>query len=102
MGTRLQLSRILRDILGSETQVYFQAPPNDKMQYPCIIYSLDNVAVQHADNAPYFTMDRYLITVIDRNPDSLIWREVMKLPTASFVRSYPSDNLNHFVINLHF
>lgn len=102
MDRRLQLSQKLKSLLPSDVSFYFQAPPNTGMSYPCVIYALDDVNVQHADNRPYFSQDRYLLTVIDRNPDSTLWRKIMELPTATFVRAYPADNLHHKVINLHF
>jgi len=72
------------------------------MEYPCILYNIDDVSTDHADNRPYRLTKRWLITVIDRDPDSKIWEKVLELPTASYVRSYPADDLNHHVINLHF
>jgi hypothetical protein len=72
------------------------------MVYPAIVYELDDMAISHADDGPYRIKDRYLITVIDPEPDSSIRKSVAMLPTARFQRRFVVDNLNHFVLYLHF
>lgn len=101
MAPRLELQALLEDLLGSRN-VYFQPPASVKMQYPCIIYKRDFVAITHADNRPYKHKKRYQVTVVDRDPDSGIPEKVEKLPTCSFDRSYTAENLHHDVYNLYF
>lgn len=72
------------------------------MQYPCIIYKRDDVDTTFADNKPYRHTKRYLVTVIDRDPDSRIPEKVADLPLCTFDRFYVADNLNHDVFNLFF
>src|SRR3954468_18410166 len=98
---RLLLQELLEATLGSE-YVYFQPPENTKMVYPCIVYQLDDAATKFADNIPYHIVKSYQVTVIDRDPDSLIPDEVAKLPSCTFSRSFPAEKLNHFVYNLFF
>lgn len=98
---RLQLDAILRTLLGSDN-VYFQAPASMAMEYPCITYRLDDESARHADNKPYKRHRRYLVTVIDRNPDSDIPAKVADLPMCTFDRFYPAENLNHFAYKLYF
>ena len=43
---------MLEDVLESKN-VYFQAPPNTTMTYPCIVYEFKRFNVDHADNKPY-------------------------------------------------
>lgn len=101
MGQRLQLQSLLEEILNSPN-VYFQAPPNLQMQYPCILYKKDRVETAFANNSPYRHTKRYQVTVIDEDPDSLIPDQIANLPLCSYDRSYPADNLNHDVFNLFF
>lgn len=101
MAQRLELQSLLEDLLGSRN-VYFQPPPTLQMSYPCIRYKRDDKFIAHADNRPYRNKTRYQITVIDENPDSDIHENVGKLPTASYDRSYVTDNLNHDVYSLYF
>lgn len=98
---RLQLHSILKAILGSN-YVYFQPPPNIEMHFPCIVYSRERGKTDFADNIPYAHAKRYLITVIDSDPDSPIPDKVAQLPSCVFDRYYAAENLNHDVYNLFF
>jgi hypothetical protein len=101
MAPRLELQAILIEILGTD-QVYFQPPPNVSMDYPCIVYRRDYELVRHADDQPYSRRKRYQVTVIDRDPDSVIPDKVAELPLCVFDRFYTAENLNHDVFKLFF
>lgn len=101
MAPRLELQAKLVSILGSGN-VYFQPPSSIQMVYPCIVYELDDMWTDFADNNPYSLRKRYQATVIDRNPDSAIPNQVAMLPTCVFDRFYKADNLNHHVFTLFF
>lgn len=87
---------------GAEEHVYFQPTENVRMSYPCIVYKGDGGDSQHADNIPYVKKRRYMITVIDQDPDSKISEKVSDLSSCTYERDYTSDNLNHFVYNIYF
>lgn len=99
MGLRLNLHNLL---LTFTTNVYFQPPPNVQLKYPCIIYKRDNADTRFADDKPYTHMLRYMITIIDRNPDSNIPAKVASMPMSMFNRFYTADSLNHDVYNVYF
>ena len=99
MGRRLELQRLLELIT---TNVYFQPPTNVQLKYPCIIYKRDFANTQFADNEPYTHKLRYMVTVIDQDPDSEIPGKVAALPMSLFNRFYTVDNLNHDVYNVYF
>jgi hypothetical protein len=99
MAPRLELQALL---LGFCPNVYHQAPPKTGMQYPCILYFRDDEQVEHADNSKYKWRKRYQVTVIDRDPDSLIPDQIGSLPFCSFNRHYKADQLNHDVYQLFF
>lgn len=96
---RSALHAILKEMTPN---VYFQAPSNTVMQYPCIRYEIDNAETEFAGNRPYLHTWRYQVMVIDRDPDSPIRDAVALLPMCRFQRSYPADDLHHFVFNLFF
>ena len=106
MGQRPVLHQTLIKLAGPEPEdalkVYFQAPTEDLMVYPCIEYNLDDEYVIFADNNPYSRELGYQITVIDRNPDSLIPGLVAMLPKCSFQRRFVVDGLYHTVYKLFF
>ena len=56
----------------------------------------------HADNLPYTTRIRYLVTIVDRDPDSYIPSKVGLLSSAIFNRFFVADNLNHDVYTIYF
>lgn len=101
MAPRLDLHAILTDILETD-QVYFQPPPTVQMKYPAIVYKRDYVLVNHADDMPYKRRIRYLVTVIDRDPDSPFPDKIAELPMCTYDRFYTADNLNHDVFKLFF
>lgn len=96
---RLELHAELCKILGS-TNVYFQPPESIKMKYPAIVYSRDRINNTFANDAVYLQSYDYMITVIDRDPDSEIIERVSKIPSCRYVRHYTSDNLNHDVFTI--
>lgn len=101
MPSRLELQTLLENILGSRN-VYFQPPESVKMKYPAIVYGLDNIENSFADDGVYLSKKKYLVTVIDEDPDSPIVDKVASLPTCRFNRHFQSDNLNHDVFILYF
>lgn len=101
MAPRPELQQLFEDLLGSEN-AYFQPPPSVHMNYPCIVYKPDFILSEWADNVSYVRSRRYLVTVIDENPDSAIPDAVAALPYCSYDRFYTAGNLNHNVFKLFF
>ena len=79
MGTRLELHNKLEGFLGNK-HVYYQPPASVKMEYPCIVYSKDNIKM----------------------PDNDVIYKLLRLPYCSYDRHYVSDNLNHDVLILYY
>lgn len=93
MATRLELHEKLKAIVPN---VYYQPPESIKIVYPCIIYDLARDDALHADNAVYKRWKRYSVTLIDRNPDSLLPDQFSDAFNAGMERHYTSDNLHHY------
>lgn len=100
MIKRLQLSDELHLLLRENDypeNVYFQAPSTVNMDYPCIRYSREDCMSLYADNKRYIKQDKWLLTVIDANPDSLIPDILLKhFKYITPGKVYTSNNLNHF------
>lgn len=98
MDKRLELDVLLRkvakDISGVEN-VYFQPPENLIIKYPAIIYSRSNIENRPADDIHYSQHTFYDVTVVDKDPDSLLVYAIASLPRCKYGRHYKSDNLNH-------
>ena len=99
MRNRLTLQAMLEDLLGSD-HVYFQPMTSAKMQYPAIVYRLSDIDNTHANDSVYLSQKQYEIIVIDKDPDSPIYDKVNQLQSASFMRPYVADNLNHWVFTI--
>lgn len=101
MAPRLSLQTILEEIQGSD-KVYFQPGQNVKMGYPAIVYAVDDLDTEYADNQPYSQTVAYQVTVIDRDPDNETWRKVGRLPLCDFNSYSVVDNLHHYYFTLYF
>lgn len=92
----------LHDQLLSATEnVYFQPPATIVLKYPCIIYKLDDIDITRANNSVYSKMEKYLITIVDRNPDTKLYENILDLPYSGFVSAFTKDNLNHYICSLY-
>lgn len=89
---RLKLDATLRSICPN---VYYQPPASVRMTYPAIRYKRSQINANYADNQSYIQKVNYEITVIDRDPDSIIVEEVSKLPKCRHARHYTAEDLNH-------
>lgn len=101
MKSRLELHDELKAILGSDS-VYFQPPESLKMKYPSIVYSLSKIDTKHADNKPYRNKKCYTVTIIDKDPDSVIPDKLLILPMCRMDRVYTANNLNHWAFFLYY
>lgn len=99
MLSRTELHDKLTQLLGSRN-VYYQPPEGLKLKYPCIIYELNDVKTNHANNLPYDISKAYSITVVDEDPDSEIADRMLTLPLCKFVDTYTSQGLNHYKFTL--
>lgn len=101
MAQRSDLQTIFEQILGKRN-VYFQPPPGLLMSYPAIVYELIDIDTKHADDSVYMLDKAYQVTVMDKDPDSTIPDEIIRLPKCAFERAFQSDNLNHWVFKLYY
>lgn len=98
---REELNEIFVEFLGTRN-VYFQADENTGMQYPAIVYEIDGQDVIHADNNAHRRIDRYQVTLIDRNPDVPVREKIETLPLCTFSRAFALEGLNHRIYTLYF
>lgn len=101
MASRLNLQTELEELLGSRN-VYFQPPASVQMKYPAIRYSLQDIENRHADDRTYKQAKAYQLILIDPDPDSEYIDAILQLPYCQFDRSYPADNLNHYVFTIYY
>jgi hypothetical protein len=107
--TPIEIQReCLHDILCSidgVAKVYYQPPSNIHLKYPCIIYNLDNINTDYANDKRYRSIPTYTLTLIDKDSESPIQKSIMDLNDGchvKFNRFFTTDNLAHFVYTLIF
>lgn len=83
-----------------DKNVFFQPP--SFLPDPAIKYRRDDSWSAKADNIKYLFFKRYQVTVIDRDPDSLIPDAVEALPHCGIDRFFTANGLNHWVYNIYF
>ena len=101
MASRLKLQNKLEELLESKN-VYYQAPSNGNMKYPCIRYSKKIIESRYANDSAYSLLDCYQIIVIDPKPDNPVIKKLLLLPHCQYDRFYTADNLNHDVLTLYY
>ena len=126
MGSRIGLHNMLCDALASVGQwlwdplnfntddlpsaiaseakkhVYYQPPEGFRMSYPCIVYERAAIDTRFASNIPYAHQKKYTVTVIDKDPESMIPDAISDLPKCSFDRHFVSDNLHHDIFTIYY
>lgn len=95
MDRRIELHETFCEVLGSRN-AYFQPPENLQMNYPAIVYSLEQINRRNANNTSYMTSPGFSVILIDEDPDSIYVEKLMRLPYCRFNRYYPADDLNHW------
>lgn len=111
MARREELNAILVNALAAggmnpqlaENRVFYQPPNGITLDFPCIVYKLSGDKAIHADNLLYGVLsNRYEVTLIDRNPDSVYYNEIRKIKMTNFLRAFDNDNLHHWVFAINY
>lgn len=81
--------------------VSFQPNEQSQIQYPHIVYVRDPAYKLNADNIRFLHRDKYIMTYMDRKPDSSVFDELEKRPYCSHKASYVEDGIHHDVFDLY-
>ena len=82
--------------------MYFQPPENLRIEYHCIIYSLDDLYDVMADNIAYHRKRRYKVLYITSDPDDENIFAIADLPFCKMNRPYVAENLHHYPYTLYY
>ena len=99
MGSRLDFHNILKEITPN---VYYQAPTNITMRYPCIKYSRNSIDNKYGSDEVHIQNRSYSVVVMDYNPDSEIVDKISKLKYCRHTQHYVVNGLNHDIFNIYF
>lgn len=96
---RLELQALFEQFTPN---VYYQPPRNITLKYPCIIYQRQPTMGTHANNLMYMASLPYQITVIDRDPESIIAdRLLSSFRYCNETARFTNDNLYHVVLTMY-
>lgn len=102
MSRRTELQTRLESLFPN-MGVYFQPPESFKLKYPCIVYKLTNIRTFYASNMLYRMKDRYSITVMSKDPDNTIAKDILtNFSLCTFDRRFESSNLYHDILTLYY
>lgn len=102
MPTRREEFQIELEALMGSREVYFQAPPNLAMTYPAIVYNLDRITDEFADDARYLSRRGYFVTLMTDDPDDEMVDKLLKFQNSSFLRRAVKDNLNMYYFLIYY
>lgn len=102
LDNRLKLHAELVLVSGLGDNIYYQPPESIKIQFPAIVYKRSTIDNTFASNDVYKQDYKYEITVIDKDPDSLIVSKISKMKNIRHVRHYKSNNANYDVFTIIF
>lgn len=101
MASRLNLQDCLEKTIDNKN-VYYQSPSLNLINYPAVVYSLDGVDSSFSNNAKYAIEKKYTLTLIEKDPDSILFDKLLMLDKCRFVNHYVSDNLHHYVFSIYY
>lgn len=102
MSSRIDLHTELVALMAPGGHVYYQPPENIKLEYPAIVYRLNGIPINHADNSSYHKKKQYELTLMVKDPDSEYIDMLANLPYCRFNRGFVADYLNHYVFTIYY
>lgn len=104
MTTKERRVEVQRKLESITPNVYFQLPANVSINYPCIVYHKAPPKDIYANDQRYGSRQKYTITVMDRNPDTQIAEEIIKIfkKHVSIVNYGTVSGLNHIYLELYY
>jgi len=101
MKTRAEMQTLLEGLIGN-SNVYFQAPPNTGMHYPCFVYKFVRFNIDNADNQPYLVSGHWEIHHMYKSiKNDLKEKLALEVPFCTFDRRIVSDGVynDYYIIN---
>jgi hypothetical protein len=91
-----QLSAAFPDL-----KLIFRSPSNKVLEYPCIVYDVDDLDVNHANNEAFVVGTTFQLQVMSVYPGYSGIHDILRLfPKASFIRSYMYDDIVHDIFRV--
>ena len=85
---------VLKEIVGNN--VYCNPRSNLKSQYPCVVYRINDILNKNADDEVYKQNIKYDCTLITKNVNDPLLKDLSKINTFRYSRHYVVDGLHHY------
>lgn len=97
-----KLRKLLYEHLSNYTKnVYYQPPASKTLQYPCIVYSREDVDSNYANDKVYFSRQNWQLKCISPDSEWDVPKKLLEdIEYISFDRTYPADDLYHTIFTL--
>lgn len=82
--------------------VYYQPPESVKLKFPCIVYSMEALSPQYADNLPYLLHQPFSMRYITRDADDELVFQLAQLPKCKHGKPYAKENLYHHPYTIYY
>ena len=102
MKTKDEIQTMLEGISGyAHDRVYFQAPPNTGMKYPCIVYRFNTFNRRNADNIPYILTGRWEIHHMYKSSKNDLKEVFIQIPYCDHDRRIVTDGVynDYYTLN---
>lgn len=90
---RLKIHKQLKELCDN---VYYQPGDSTTIKYPCILYFLDSIDSDYANNQNYLNHRTWSVTVITRDATDNLFDDVLNLPfPVKYLSGFTKDQLYH-------
>ena len=97
-----ELRAVQEEILGYQ-HTYFEPTESVRMKYDAVVYQRSDMNVRRASDRSYMIRDGYQVTVISRDPETLVPRAIQNhFERCSPGRFFVRDNLYHFPFTIYY
>lgn len=97
---RLKLHALLQTLLPG-FNLYFRPETKLVIKYPCVIYDIRTLDVNHASNQVYTTGTHFKVTIMTRLPGIGNPEVMLQIPFSSYETSFTQNDIVHDVFAVH-
>ena len=96
---RLQLHQMLVDVFVGFT-LYFNPQSKLILEYPCILYELQDLPVRHASNVAYSVGSVFKVTMMYVGQPPIDPKKMYTIRGASYATSFTKDDVTHVIFDV--
>lgn len=82
-------------------KLIFRAASHDVLEYPCIVYDVENLVPAYANNTPYVIGTVFEVVMMSTLPGEFGIKDMLSIQNSSHIQSYVSDGVVHDVFRIY-